>query len=172
VSKEDGMSSVGWVHTVFGILALISGAVTLVLPKGGGRHRGFGYSYAACMVLLNGTSFLIYKMLGHFGPFHALALVSLVTLATGLLPALRRQPRGEWVARHYRGMSHSYIGLCAATLAEVGIRLPLVREHGLSIPATVVATIVAVFVGNFLLSRFDARQSARTAEGVNAPAVV
>lgn len=153
------MSPAGWWHTGFGVLALILGGITLVLPKANQRHKVFGYSYAFCMVILNLTSFLIYKLLGHFGPFHVLALISLITLAAGLAPAIMRRPKDTWIEKHYRCMAHSYIGLWAATAAEVGIRIPFVQENGLFAQATILGTAIAMLVGNYLLSRFHTRRT-------------
>jgi uncharacterized membrane protein len=114
-------SPVGWLHFLAALVALLSGSVILLRPKGGLFHRRCGYVYAASMLLVNATAFLIYRLFGGFGPFHFAALVSLFSLVQGLLPAWRR-PSG-WLLRHYYHMSWSVLGLYAAFIAETGVRL-------------------------------------------------
>lgn len=76
------------------------------------------------MAGLNGTAFMIYRLFGTFGPFHMAALLSLVTVIMGTLPAWRRQPREKWLDRHYYWMTWSYVGLLAAAGSETATRLP------------------------------------------------
>jgi uncharacterized membrane protein len=116
------MSPLGWVHTTFALAALGSGAAVLLRPKGTRRHRQTGWLYVGSMVGLNGTALLIYRLFGGFGPFHVAALLSLATLAGGVLAAVRRRP--GWVERHYWWMAYSYLGLLAATASEAATRLP------------------------------------------------
>jgi hypothetical protein len=75
------------------------------------------------MVGLLFTSFLIYRLFGHFGPLHILSVISFATLFIGFLPAWTRRPRQSWVDRHYFYMSYSYGGLVAATAAEIAVRV-------------------------------------------------
>ena len=114
----------GIVHTFFAVLAMVSGAWVLLLPKGGQRHKQIGYIYVGAMTLMLLTAFCIYSFFGGFGVFHFLAIVSSVTLVLGMYPALKRGP--NWLALHYRLMSWSVAGLYAAFVAEVAVRfLPM-----------------------------------------------
>lgn len=77
------------------------------------------------MILTNATALSLYRLTGHFEPFHVLALISLASVLAGLAAALIRW-RG-WLETHYRCMAFSYIGLLAAAAAEGLTRLPLFR---------------------------------------------
>jgi hypothetical protein len=70
------------------------------------------------------TAFLIYRLFGGFGPFHWAAVAGAATLAGGLAPVRRRRPRGAWREQHAYLMSYSYLGLLAATAAEIVTRVP------------------------------------------------
>jgi uncharacterized membrane protein len=118
------MSALGWVHTVSAVAALVSGAAVLVRRKGTRAHRRLGCVYVGSVVVLNATALLVYRLFGGFGPFHVAALLSLATIAGGVLPAVRRRPAGRWVERHYWWMTFSYVGLVAAAASEAATRLP------------------------------------------------
>jgi len=48
--------------------------------------------YLAAMVSLNVSGLFIYNLYGHFGPFHWMALGSLLTLMAGMVPVFTRRP--------------------------------------------------------------------------------
>lgn len=114
------------IHTAAAVVALGGGAATLLRRKGTRSHRFLGHMYLWSMVTLNGTAFMLYGLLGRFGPFHVLALISLSTLVAGAAPAVARWPRGRWLEHHARFMAWSYAGLCAAAAAELAVRVPRV----------------------------------------------
>ena len=146
------MTWIGIAHLVFALLALLSGTVVIFRRKGTVSHKRFGYFYVACLLALNLTALMIYRLLGVLGPFHVLALVSIATLFAGLVPALRRTP--GWLDRHYRAMSWSYVGLCAAFVAEILVRTPLVRGIGWGFGIAVLAGSSAVaLVGGVIIRR-------------------
>ncbi|MCW5853341.1 MAG: DUF2306 domain-containing protein [Anaerolineae bacterium] len=145
------MSSLGWTHLVFALVALLAGAAVLLTRKGTRLHRTLGYIYVTSMVSLNVTALFIYHLTGRFNVFHALALVSLVSLALGLGPVLLRRPRVGWLARHARFISGSYVGLVAAAAAEVAARIPLPGwRFG---PAVALAALAVTLVGVTLIRR-------------------
>src|SRR5688572_22644160 len=109
------MSVLGAIHSGFGLMALAFGAAVVLRRKGTVAHRRLGWAYVASMAGLLSTSFLIYRLFGRFGPFHALAVVGVISLLGGVLPAWRRRPREAWVVPHYYFMAYSYAGLVAAT---------------------------------------------------------
>ena len=148
------MTLPGMFHTAFGTLALVFGGAIVALPKGRRLHRALGYAYLASMVLLNATAFRIYQFSGNFGPFHVLAVVSLLTLFVGFLPAKFRWPPGRWKESHLITMSWSYIGLWAAFATEITIRLPFVRGVASALWGTVIATTVAMLIGGAFLGRY------------------
>jgi uncharacterized membrane protein len=114
-------SSLGAIHFTAAIAALAFGAIVLGAPKGTVLHRTIGAGFVAAMVILNVSSLLVYRLTGHFEPFHALALFSLATVVRGIVPALRRRP--GWLMAHYWSMAWSYLGLLAAACSEIVVRL-------------------------------------------------
>ena len=145
------MNLLGWFHTLCALVALASGAAVLLRAKGTRRHRQMGWIYVGSMLAVNVTALMIYRLFGGFGPFHAAALLSLATVIAGIIPAVRRQPRDRWLERHYFFMTYSYVGLLAATAAEIGTRLPGAR--GAFWPAVIVASIAVFVIGAALIRR-------------------
>jgi len=113
----------GSAHMAAAIASLLFGLLVLVDDKGTRTHRAIGAAYVAAMIATNLTALGVYRLTGQFGPFHALALLGLATVAGGLLAALRRRP--GWLATHYYCMAWSYAGLLAAAAAEAITRAPL-----------------------------------------------
>jgi uncharacterized membrane protein len=160
------MLTFGQVHLVSALAALVTGAAVLLGRKGTRRHRQLGWAYVASMLLLNVTALLIYRLFGRFGPFHAGAIFSLVSVVVGTLAALearrargRRDPvaRARALGRHYQWMTWSYVGLAAAAVSESATRIPALRPgpgQGLVFGVTVaVATLIVVVVGARLIRR-------------------
>ena len=146
------MSPIGIFHIIFAILSLVSGAGVLLRAKGTRSHKRIGYAYVACMLAMNASALMIYRLFGGFGPFHVLALVSLVTLFLGVVPAVRRRP--GWLKKHYGRMSWSYVGLCAAFAAEIIVRTPAVRGLGVGFGiAVLVASSLVLLVGGTIIVR-------------------
>lgn len=168
------MSIVGQIHLAASVFALASGAAVLLMRgKGGRRHRQVGWVYAGSMLAVNVTAFMIYRLFGGFGPFHAAALVSLTGLIFGIRAgrqAGEARRRGDYVARatrtehHYRWMTWSYVGLWAAFASEAITRLPALRPilGGGSMFGIAVgfATFVVVGVG----ARWINRSATKTLE--------
>lgn len=151
------MTLLGGLHTTLAVVALVTGAVVLLRRKGGTSHRRLGWVYAASMLGLNITAFGLYELFGGFGPFHAAALLSLLTVVMGVLPAWKRQPRYQWVERHYYWMTWSYVGLLAAAASEAITRLPESPFWWM----VLVATLGVVLIGRVLINRNAATSIAR-----------
>jgi uncharacterized membrane protein len=156
--------SLGAMHLAAAFAALGLGAIVLAMPKGTLLHRTFGAGYVAAMVLLNLVVFGIYRLTGAFEPFHALALLSLATLARGIVPALRRQP--GWLMRHYPGMAWSYLALTAAASSEVmvrsGLRAGMLAGPWQVIGGGVAIAILFVALGGVVLPRLQRTAMAYT----------
>jgi uncharacterized membrane protein len=142
-----GLDAFGAVHTMLGLVALICGAVVLLRAKGTGVHRRIGRVYVAAMTCLNVTGLLIYDLYGHFGPFHVAALVSLATVAAGYVAIYLRRPRASWIEVHAIFFCWSYVGLWAAFVSEVVVRVPGVSFNS----GAIVGSVVAVAVGAILI---------------------
>lgn len=114
---------VGGLHLLASIIALITGTMILALQKGTDEHIKIGYIYAGSMTVVVITAFMIYRLFGGWGIFHWAALVSGITLAGGMIPAILRKPE-NWVIAHFSFMYWSVLGLYAAFLSEVLTRVP------------------------------------------------
>jgi uncharacterized membrane protein len=143
------MSKLGWVHMTFAIAAMLVGAAVVLRDKGSFAHRVTGWIYVSCMVGLNATALMIYRLFGHFGPFHVLALISLGTVVAGVSVAIFR-PKG-WLSIHYKAMSWSYIGLIAAAASEAGTRIRIFHFWW----AVLIATGSIVGIGALIIKRTE-----------------
>ncbi len=112
-------SNIGWFHFVTAVVAMITGTVVLLNAKGTDFHKRIGYVYVLAMVLLNLSSFFIVNF-GGFSIFHGFAIISLVSIAGGMLPTIKKKP--NWFAYHFYFMNWSVVGLYCAFWAEVGTR--------------------------------------------------
>jgi uncharacterized membrane protein len=108
------------------------------------------------MLAVNLSALMLYRLTGHFGPFHAAALFSLLTVVAGVLPA-RGRGRG-WLRRHAYWMAGSYVGLWAALAAEITTRV-----DGLPFWATAAWTSLAVFAAGATLVGRSVPEAMRTA---------
>ena len=151
------MTTLGAAHLTAALAALAFGGLVLLTAKGTHSHRVIGAAFVAAMLVTNLTALGIYRLTGTFGPFHALALASFAILVWGVIAVLRR--RFGWFLTHYYCMGWSYIGLLAATSAEIAARAPLGLVHdarsGLMIG--LIATAVFVAIGFIVLPRLQAR---------------
>lgn len=120
------------IHTIAGTLALLSGALVMILKKGNSLHKRVGYLYAGSMVLLTSTSFGIYELFDSWGPFHYMALVSQATLLAGLIPAWGPRNSHKWIIWHNKMMQWSFVGLVMATGSHImGPFISLLGQWGL-----------------------------------------
>ena len=151
------------IHGIFGLLSLVSGLAVMLMQKGTLPHRRVGMVYFISMASLNVLSFFIYEMWGHWGPFHYMALVSLVTVSAGMVAIIyfRHRPKGlEW---HYKMMYWSYVGLLMATGSHVmGPTVQAFRTWGLagnSAPLLAMALLwgVPCLTGAILIRRYHRR---------------
>ncbi len=135
---------IGWIHFLLALAAMAAGGVVAMERKGTPRHRRLGRTYGFLMLGVNGTAFMLYGLLGHFGPFHVAALFSLVTIVAGWLPARRRS--SGWVAAHAYMMGGSYVGLLAAAAAETLGRIPNTPFWGMVIAASLAVSIIGAVI--------------------------
>lgn len=140
-------------HLVAACTALIAGLGVFFTRKGTRLHKQLGYVYFFNMLGLNISALFIYRLTGHFGPFHGAALASLLTLIAGFLPAFRHTPQGRWLELHYEFMNWSYVGLVAAGVSEAATRLPSAPFW----PAVAAGTMVVFIIGGALIARGRAR---------------
>lgn len=145
------MSTLGLIHMIFGLVALAAGTAVAFLRKGTRWHRTLGHLYLTSMIALNLSGLFIFRLFGAFGPFHWLALGSLLSLLIGMVPLFTRRPMHLWLARHAALMNGSYVGLLAATAAEITSRLPGTEESfGMVVGLT---SAVVIGVGAWVINR-------------------
>ncbi len=141
-------------HISSALLALLLAAVVLIAPKGTRFHKRMGYVFAVTLLLVNGSAALMYNLTGRFNLLHVFVMISLVSLIYGMIPAIRRKP-ANWLRRHISGMTGAALGVWAAGLAELTIRvLPgfLNPTQIMGIAAGI--GVVFFFLIGFLIGRF------------------
>ena len=102
-------------HALVGTIALVTGAWNLMARKGTPIHKLIGYLYVLSMAVLVLTSFSIFELFGGFGPYHAMSLVSGITISLAVYFPLRREKYENWLGHHYMWITWSYVGLLMAT---------------------------------------------------------
>ena len=114
----------GAIHTLSATVALIFGMMVLLKKKGTTTHRILGYIYFVSMLALNITAIPITNMTGSIGLFHVFVAISLPTILIAIYFPLFGRTHSNWMLRHFEFMYWSYVGLIAAFIAEVLVRLP------------------------------------------------
>lgn len=141
-------SNIGWFHTITAVMALIFGTAVVLRTKGTKLHKRLGYVYVICMILLNASSFFL-ENFGGFSLFHFFAIVSLLTVLAGIIPAILRIK--NWFPLHYYFMSWSVVGLYAALWAEIGTRF--VKSEGQFWWVVALATFITVGIGSRIINK-------------------
>jgi uncharacterized membrane protein len=115
------------IHILFGLAAVIAGAVAMLSNKGRGRHSGFGTVYFWCLfgvfATMSALSFIRWAADYHLFVVGAL---SFATANFGRTAARRRWR--QWPRLHLTGMGTSYILMLTAFYVDNGPNLPLWRE--------------------------------------------
>ena len=144
------MIPLGWFHTILGIIALVSGVVTLVKYKEISLQRRSGQLYLAATLITAGTALFIFQR-GEFGPGHALGVLTLLALATGAI-AEKLKPIGKW-SRHLQALSYSATLLfhCLPAVTDGLMRLPLGNPVVTSFEDPLLKTCFLVLLVMFLV---------------------
>lgn len=80
------ISPLGWFHTVIGIIALLTGVYSLAKYKVIDTEHKSSQTFLICTLIAAATALAIFAR-GTFGPAHALAILTLLALATGMVAA-------------------------------------------------------------------------------------
>jgi len=160
------MIPLGWFHTIVGIIALVSGAMTLASFKEISLQHRTGQVYLAATLITAGTALMIFQR-GEFGPAHTLAVLTLLALAVGVI-AETMKPIGKW-SRYLQGLSYSSTLLfhCVPAVTDGLMRLPLgnpvVTEFEDPIlQNSYLALLVLFVIGITLQMRWIHRQTAQS----------
>jgi len=118
-----GLSALGVVHTLLGMLAIAVGAWVLYRDKEISPDKPSGRIYLITTLLASATALMIFRR-GPFGPGHALAVLTLAALAVGMVSA-RTQLYGKY-SRYLQALSFSSTLLFNAIpgITEALTRLP------------------------------------------------
>ena len=81
-------STVGLVHTIAAVLALLVGLLIFLRKKAGALHRFLGYVYSLSMLVMLMSALSIYRLSGSFNLLHGFALFSTLQLGRGLYHAV------------------------------------------------------------------------------------
>ncbi|GAA4883528.1 hypothetical protein GCM10023311_02120 [Flaviramulus aquimarinus] len=140
-------TSLGWFHFLTSLIAILTGTYILFNPKGTKKHKQVGYVYVFSMILLCGAALGIYNISGEFGVFHILAVAGLLTLIIGMIPLLFKNIQKKYKVFHLWFMYYSVLGLYAAFVSELSIRIPEKPSYMLvGIVTGVIFTIGSIFI--------------------------
>jgi uncharacterized membrane protein len=128
-------------HVLAALSALGAGAAVLLLPKGTHTHRVTGTVYVLALVLVNLAALSLHRE-STFGVFHALAVVSLVTIAVGLGPLLVGKRSSIVIVNHAYCMTWSYAGLVAAGCGQLTVAVG--QDVGAWIVPAAITTVLSV----------------------------
>jgi len=127
-------------HVAAALVALATGLLVLLAPKGTRAPRARGTVYALALLGVNVAALALYRD-GTFGVFHGLAVASLLTLAVGLVPLLRGSRTDAALANHAYCMTWSYAGLVAAGCGQLTAAMSD-ESSGWVVPASIGAALL------------------------------
>jgi uncharacterized membrane protein len=150
-------TSIGWIHAALAATGIVTGAVQLLRPKGSPIHRALGYAYVYGMIASDAAAMLLYRFTGSFNIFHAGAILNFACIVAAMIAVIQRPRAPDWMARHYRWIAGSYLGLIAAAATEFVVRVLPLGSRGQVWLATIVTTAVVMVVGTTLIRRYYPR---------------
>jgi uncharacterized membrane protein len=128
-------------HVLAALSALGAGVAVLLSPKGTHTHRVIGAVYVLALVLVNVAALSLHRE-NTFGVFHALAVVSLVTIAVGLSSLLFGKRSPTVIATHAYCMTWSYAGLVAAGCGQLTVVVG--QDVGAWVVPVTIATVSSI----------------------------
>lgn len=144
------MIPLGWLHTLMGITALVSGAFTLFKYKEIRLQNRSGQLYLATTLITAATALAIFQR-GEFGPGHVLAVMTLLALAVGTVAATT-QIFGKF-SRYLQALSYTATLLfhSVPAITDGLLRLPVGDPILSSIDDPVLKICYMILVALFLL---------------------
>jgi uncharacterized membrane protein len=157
------MIPLGWFHTAMGVIALVSGVFTLVRYKEISPQTRSGKIYLATTLITAVTALAIFQR-GQFGPGHALAVMTLLALSTGMVAATTKL-FGK-LSRYVQaiGFSATLLFHCVPAVTDGLLRLPVGDPVLTSIKDPILrmcylALLVSFLIGISLQLRWIHRQA-------------
>jgi len=127
----------GWVHLVASLIALATGFLVLLRPKGTPVHKRRGRVYALTLVATSITALGIYRRGVFFFP-HRLAIAALIVVTVGVLAAHFKVPRRAWLHVHLTCLLTSLYLLVGGGVNEVFLRVDILRQLAPSLNSPIV----------------------------------
>lgn len=161
------------IHLVSALLAIATGAVVFLLPKGGRRHRRWAYLYVTAMLTTTGVVAFVPATVLKFGNsgwgfFHLFIIVGGISALVGIfaLWKWRRTGNLRWLRNHQLRFTFSYAGLLMAGFSQLTTnpRLGLIEsltpaQFWVSFAGTNLAILgVAMFFASKYLVKGDPRR--------------
>ena len=138
----------GLIHLITSMIALIAGSLVLIMEKGTKQHKQIGYVYVVSMSILILTAFMIYRLFEGWGAFHYASVISLLTIALGMIPIWTKKPEKQWKYLHFSFMYWSVMGLYSAFIAEILTRVPNTPFFGMvGIAVGLIMTVGGIYFG-------------------------
>ncbi len=128
-------------HVVAAFSALVVGAAVLLMPKGTHAHRVIGTVYVLVLVVVNVAALSLHRE-NAFGVFHALAVVSLFTIAVGLSPLFLGRSSEVVITTHAYCMTWSYAGLVAAGCGQLAAAVG--QDVGAWVVPVAIGTVLSI----------------------------
>ena len=154
----------GWFHTAMGVIALVSGVVTLVKYKEIRLDTQSGRIYLGATLITAGTALGIFQH-GFFGPGHMLAVMTLLALIVGTVAAKTNLFGG--FSRYFQAIAYSATLLfhCIPAITDGLLRLPVGDPVLTSIEDPVLKICYLVLlIGYLILITFQIRWIKRNNE--------
>ena len=144
------ISALGWFHTAMGVIALVSGGYTLVKAGEITLQSGSGRVYLAATFITAATALAIFQR-GEFGPGHALAVLTALALAIGIVADTTKLFGG--MSRYVRAVSYSSTLLfhCIPAVTDGLMRLPAGKPVVTSFDDPLLRNCYLAFVVLFLI---------------------
>lgn len=114
------------VHVCAALVAIVTGAIVFMLPKGGKRHRLWAYVYVTAMVVTTGVVIFVPATVLEFGDsgwgfFHLFILVGGISSLIGIFALVKwnRTRDPAWLRNHQMRFAFSYAGLLMAGFSQL-----------------------------------------------------
>jgi uncharacterized membrane protein len=148
------LTTMGTIHAGLAFAGIVLGLAQFLSAKGTRAHRALGYAYVYGMVLADGTALAIYRFTGSFNIFHVGAIANLVCIVLAMVPVLRDPRPVDWKVRHYRWICGSYVGLVAAAVTELAVRMMPLSSRGQGWIVSAAAALVVTAIGVVAIRRY------------------
>ena len=160
------------IHVAAALLAIASGAIVFLLPKGTTRHRQVAWVYVSAMLVTTGVVVFVPATVLEFGSsgwgfFHLFIVVGGISSLIGIFALVRwRQTRDPaWLRNHQMRFAFSYAGLLMAGFSQIATNPRFGLVENLSAAqfwAAFAGTNLAILgVAMFIVSKYLAKGDPR-----------